>query len=399
MNLQGVERAGHRARRRAGARRARSCPRCSLDGTLELLADAPRPLKTRDRVRFHAGTQRGDGARAAAWTAPSSSPGESCLRALPARGAARRAARRPLRDPLLLADRHHRRRHRSSTSRRPASSGRARRSPQHLALLATGAPAAGAGGAPPPGRRGGRAGRRPPGADALRAGAAPRAARGAPAGRARSWRWTGSGICTGTRAIACAPRRSPCSRHFHRENPLRGGISREELRSRAGHAQERVFAQLLGALEAEGVVRSERDQVRLASHAIRLSPEQQRVVDGLEADFRERAARRPRARRRRWPATGSRAPRSTSSSRCWSRTGRWCGSRSRSSSTPTPCGTIQDQLVALLAPEEGDRPRRLQGPLRGQPEVRHPADGVLRRPARHGPGRRAPGPPRGVRAR
>ena len=41
---------------------------------------------------------------------------------------------------------------------------------------------------------------------------------------------------------------------FHAENPLRTGISREELRSRAGNAQERVFAQLLTGLEAEGVV-------------------------------------------------------------------------------------------------------------------------------------------------
>ena len=80
---------------------------------------------------------------------------------------------------------------------------------------------------------------------------------------------------------------------FHAENPLRGGISREELRSRAGNAQERVFAQLLTALEAEGVVKSERDQVRLASHAIRLSPEQERVVKGLEADFRRAGAAPP----------------------------------------------------------------------------------------------------------
>jgi hypothetical protein len=28
----------------------------TVDGTLELLADAPRPLKTRDRIRFHVGT-------------------------------------------------------------------------------------------------------------------------------------------------------------------------------------------------------------------------------------------------------------------------------------------------------------------------------------------------------
>src|SRR3970040_2341903 len=72
---------------------------------------------------------------------------------------------------------------------------------------------------------------------------------------------------------------------FHCQNPLRGGISREELRSRAGHAQEKIFAQLLAALEADGAVRSERDQVRLASHAIRLTPEQRRVVEGLEAIF------------------------------------------------------------------------------------------------------------------
>jgi selenocysteine-specific elongation factor len=80
---------------------------------------------------------------------------------------------------------------------------------------------------------------------------------------------------------------------FHAENPLRAGISREELRSRAGNAQERVFAQLLSRLEAEGLVRSERDQVRLASHAIRLSSEQQRVVTGLDEDFLRAAAAPP----------------------------------------------------------------------------------------------------------
>src|SRR4029453_6190359 len=80
---------------------------------------------------------------------------------------------------------------------------------------------------------------------------------------------------------------------FHAEHPLRGGISREELRSRAGNAQEKVFAQLLAALETEGVVRSERDQVRLASHAIRLTPEQQRVVDGVEGELRRAGAAPP----------------------------------------------------------------------------------------------------------
>jgi selenocysteine-specific elongation factor len=40
-------------------------------------------------------------------------------------------------------------------------------------------------------------------------------------------------------------------------------------------------------------VRSERDQVRLASHAIRLSGDQERVVKGLEADFRTAGAAPP----------------------------------------------------------------------------------------------------------
>ena len=70
-------------------------------------------------------------------------------------------------------------------------------------------------------------------------------------------------------------------------------MSREELRSRAGNAQEKVFAQLLAALEAEGVVKSERDQVRLASHAIRLTPEQQRMVEGVEGEFRRAGAAPP----------------------------------------------------------------------------------------------------------
>jgi selenocysteine-specific elongation factor len=80
---------------------------------------------------------------------------------------------------------------------------------------------------------------------------------------------------------------------FHRANPFRGGMSREELRGRAGGAEERVFGQLLATLEAEGVVRSERDKVRLASHEVRLSPEQQRIVDRLEEDFRKAEAAPP----------------------------------------------------------------------------------------------------------
>jgi selenocysteine-specific elongation factor len=80
---------------------------------------------------------------------------------------------------------------------------------------------------------------------------------------------------------------------FHRANPLRPGMSREELRGRAGAADERVFASALAALGEAGTVRAERDKVRLASHEVRLTREQQRVVDQLEQAFLKAEAAPP----------------------------------------------------------------------------------------------------------
>jgi selenocysteine-specific elongation factor len=80
---------------------------------------------------------------------------------------------------------------------------------------------------------------------------------------------------------------------FHRANPLRPGMSREELRSRSGAADEKVFAYLAGVLQAEGVLVVERDKVRLASHEIRLSPAQQRALAQVEEDFLKAGAAPP----------------------------------------------------------------------------------------------------------
>jgi selenocysteine-specific elongation factor len=80
---------------------------------------------------------------------------------------------------------------------------------------------------------------------------------------------------------------------FHRANPLKPGMSREELRRRAGDAEERIFAHVLGRLAAEDLVRSERDKVRLGSHEVHLSPDQQRVVDHVEGDFLRTGAAPP----------------------------------------------------------------------------------------------------------
>jgi selenocysteine-specific elongation factor len=80
---------------------------------------------------------------------------------------------------------------------------------------------------------------------------------------------------------------------FHRAHPLRPGMSREELRGRVGAPDERVFAYLLGALETEGTARAERDKVRLAAHEVRLSSEQERIVARVAEEFRAAVAAPP----------------------------------------------------------------------------------------------------------
>ncbi len=289
VNLQGVERAAvERGDVVAPAGTLR--PTLLLDGTLELLEDAPRPLKTRDRIRFHAGTQEVM-ARVLPVETPAIAPGQS--------GHARFRLEAPL--VVLPGDRFVVRSYSpivtigGGTVLDVAPPRFKRKGPalaEHLTLLATGAPAevleehlrqSGAAGA----RAADLRARTPFGPQQLRDLLEGLQQAGRIVAVDREWylhRDAADRLREQTLAILEA---------FHRENPLRAGISREELRSRVGQAEERVFAQLLGALESEGLVRSERDQVRLASHAIRLSPEQERVVKGLEADFRAAGAAPP----------------------------------------------------------------------------------------------------------
>ena len=289
VNLQGVERAAIE-RGDVLAPAGTLVPTLLLDGTLELLEDAPRPIKTRDRIRFHAGTQEVM-ARVLPVGRTELEPGQSC------------PARFRLESPLvaLPGDRFVARSYSpivtigGGTILDIAPPRFKRKGPalaEHLALLATGEPAqvleehlrqAGVAGVRAVDLRA----RTPFGPQQLRELLDGLQQAGRIVAVDREWylhRDASDRLRSQTLALIEA---------FHEENPLRGGISREELRSRVGHAQERVFAQLLGALEVEGVVRSERDQVRLASHAIRLSPQQERVVKGLEADFRSAGAAPP----------------------------------------------------------------------------------------------------------
>jgi selenocysteine-specific elongation factor len=289
VNLQGVERAAVERGNVLGLA-GTLVPSVLVDGTLELLADAPRPLKTRDRVRFHAGTSEVM-ARVLLLEAPELAPGgsgfarfrlEAPLVALPGDRFVVRSY-----SPMLTIG--------GGTLLDIAPPRFKLKAPVHLAhlrLLQRGAPEAvveehirhaGAGGA----RVAALSGRAPFGPDRLRGLLETLQAAGRVVAIDRDW-FVHRESLDRLRALALA-----ALEQFHRAFPLRPGMSREELRGRSGAADERVFANLLDTLAAEGVVRTERDKVQLASHEVRLSAEQQRVVDRLEQDFLTAAAAPP----------------------------------------------------------------------------------------------------------
>src|SRR5712692_6319733 len=291
MNLQGIERAAVTRGDVVGPPGALIAS-VLVDGTLELLEDAPRPVKTRDRVRFHTGTSE-IMARVLLLDRPELSPGEQAF------------ARFRLEAPLvaLPGDRFVVRSYSPIVTIAggtlldidpPRFKRKAPALVAHLTLLQTGSPEAvleehirhvGAAGV----RLATLAGRVPFGPERLRG----LLAALQPAGRVvavdRDWFIHPDSFARLRTLVVDA------LAVFHRANPLKPGMSREELRGRAGGADERVFAFLLSSLVAGGTVKTERDKVRLATHEVRLSPEQQRVVDRLEEDFLRAEAAPPSA--------------------------------------------------------------------------------------------------------
>jgi len=289
VNLQGVERLAVERGDVVGLA-GTLVPSVLMDGTLELLADAPRPVKTRDRVRFHAGTSEVM-ARVLLLDRQELTPGQSAF------------ARFRLEAPLVAMpdDRFVVRSYSpmvtigGGTLLDIAPPRFKRKGPAliaHLTLLREGRPEmvveehvrhAGGGGV----RLAALSGRVPFGPERLRALLDALQSAGKVAAIDRDWFVHPEslerlrGLVTETLA------------QFHRAVPLRPGMSREELRGRAGAADERVFGHLLSALEGEGTVKAERDKVRLATHEVRLTPEQQKVVDRVEAEFLGAAAAPP----------------------------------------------------------------------------------------------------------
>jgi selenocysteine-specific elongation factor len=263
-----------------------------VDGTLELLPDAPRPVRTRTRVRFHVGTSE-IMARVLLLDRPELAPGETAFARfrLEAPLVARPADRFVVRSyspivtigggTLLDVD-------------PPRFKRKGGALVAHLQLLQTGSPDAvleehirhvGAGGV----RLTTLAGRVPFGPERLRALLEGLQAAGRVISIDRDW-FVHPESFARLRGLVVDELSA-----FHRANPLKPGMSREELRVRAGGADERVFAFLVSSLGAEGVVTTERDKARLTAHEVRLSPEQQRVVDALESEFSRAEAAPPSA--------------------------------------------------------------------------------------------------------
>ena len=289
VNLQGLERAAIERGDVVGLA-GTLVATSTADGTLELLADAPRPLKTRDRIRFHVGTSEVM-ARVLFLDRTQLEPGEQSF------------ARIRLEAPVVASpgDRFVAR----SYSPMVTIGGgtvldvdppRMRRKGPvllaHLALLERGTPGEvveehvrqrGVAGV----RTSALSGRVPFGPAALRALLGQLQEEGKVLAVDRDW-FIHADSHTRVRQLALAALAA-----FHRANPMRPGMSREELRGKAGNAEDKLFAHVLVALDAEGVVRVERDKVRLATHEVRLSDEQRRVVERLEADFRGAEAAPP----------------------------------------------------------------------------------------------------------
>ena len=281
INLQGLERAAI-DRGNVVGHAGTLVSSLLVDGTLELLKDAPRPVKSRDRVRFHAGTSE-IMARVLLLEAPELEPGATAF------------ARFRLEAPLVAVpgDRFVVR----SYSPIITIGGGAlldvdpprfkRKAPalvEHLELLRRGSPAeiveehvrhAGVAGA----RASLLSGRVPFGPQRLRGVLAELSTSGRLVAVDRDW-YLHPESYTRLRGRALE-----ALERFHRANPLKPGMSREELRGRAGAPDERVYAHLLTSLETEGAVHAERDKVRLSTHEVRLSPDQQRIVERLEQEF------------------------------------------------------------------------------------------------------------------
>jgi selenocysteine-specific elongation factor len=282
VNLQGIERA---AIERGDVLSLPGLlqPTYMLDAARELLAAAPAPLETRQRVRLHVGTSEVM-ARVHPVTASAIEPGQ--------RGYVQLRLEAPI--VALPRDRYVIRSYSPMVTigggeLLDVAPAKARRSPAltaRLQILETGTPEAILEAHVQ--RVGGRGirtaelrARTAFGPEALRAHLQTLIARERVLVVDREW-YVHVEAAEKVRVEAAAARAA-----FHAREPLKPGMSKEELRTRLGGLDERVFLALLERFAAAGVLVIDKDKVRGADHAVRLTPAQQAASDRIEAEFRE----------------------------------------------------------------------------------------------------------------
>jgi selenocysteine-specific elongation factor len=281
VNLQGVERA---AIERGDVLSLPGLlqPTYMLDATCELLPDAPAPLRTRQRVRFHIGTSEVM-ARVHLAEGATLEPGqtghvqlrlEAPVVALPGdRYVIRRYSPMVTIGGGELLDVAPRKARRSAARAGPLGT---LETSEAVAILEAHIERVGGGGIRTPELRA----RTPFGPETLQALLQDLVARGRVFIVDREW-YVHAGAAERLRQAAEAALAA-----FHAREPLKAGMSKEELRTRLGGLEERVFLALLDRFAAAGVLVVDRDKVRRAGHAVRLTPQQQATSDRIEAEFR-----------------------------------------------------------------------------------------------------------------
>ena len=97
-------------------------------------------------------------------------------------------------------------------------------------------------------------------------------------------------------AAAAALERDVLARleEFHRREPLREGMAREDLRTRVfAHSHPDVFRDVVAGLVTRRAVRAEKEWLALAGHQVSLSADESRLVEGLEQAYRQAGANPP----------------------------------------------------------------------------------------------------------
>ncbi|HZT57525.1 MAG TPA: SelB C-terminal domain-containing protein, partial [Pyrinomonadaceae bacterium] len=80
----------------------------------------------------------------------------------------------------------------------------------------------------------------------------------------------------------------------HKREPLSRGLARETLRERVfTHVAPEIFRAVLKEAEVEGALVSEREVVRASGHSLRLSPADERLRERLEQVYRDAALEAP----------------------------------------------------------------------------------------------------------